>query len=310
MKAYRKFTDLLQRGKSDSAKPAKPAKPDPQIDTEVPTFAGFATFAESDSVKLPPPAGGRWIMQIQLWGIDQAKELVAELIEAAGPHRAARLDEVFAYYDKQWRVSGATKIARLKEQARLMKADPLHWPHFQTRRTKSTGDREVVLKYLQTGPKTTRWFARKLRNTLPAIAKLLTQMVARGDILDCGPSKWGLPGSSSYAKVTVQVLKALIERPQNPTGLMVTTGHSKSAIGSAVESLRRMGVAVAASKRRGDGWTKSESVGPPTRGGPPVLLTPETLAKVERCEPIRTRRRTILLTGEEIAAIKRGAGQE
>jgi hypothetical protein len=258
-----------------------------------------------DQPAIEAPMRDRWMSLLQKWGTSprEAHDFVERLIEAAGPHRVARPDDLFTYKHSHWRLSGATKIAWLEEQARQMKADPLYWPRFQTRRTKAAADVDVVLKHLQSGIKTTAYFVRRLRKSRAAVGKLLDLMVTRGDIDDAGLSKWGLPGSNTYAKVTLQVLKAVIVRRQNPTELRLTLGLSKYAIASAIESLRRMGLFVAASTRRGSAWTTPENGGPPMRGGPPLDLTPETWATIKGGEAIRTRRGTILLSAEQIAAI-------
>jgi hypothetical protein len=227
-----------------------------------------------------PPVGGRWKMPIQLWGIDQSRDLVESLKEAAGPNRVTGLDELFAHMDAQWRWSGSRKIEWLQQQRDRMKAHPLYWPRLRAPRV--CDDAKTIIACLKTGPKTKAWLSRKLRKTITATSSLTTPMAARGSIVRIEEAVFALPcpGAKTFLPASHAIITALIGAPGHSMKFLALEAAVGRTIARPVHTLRL---------RRNGALTPAD----PSRRGP-VTLAPAALAKIERGEPIRDGRGGIL----------------
>jgi hypothetical protein len=279
MKPYRKFTDALKVEAENqnllSAKVAKVAK----VGTDVPdsgtTFAGFATFADSESVKSPsaaapkmaiataalealaapaevgasepPPAGGRWKLLVQLWNIEKARDLVDRLIVAAGPHRVGGLDQILEKLRTSSR-TGTRKIEYLERLCEKFAANPYYWPGERPDRAavaRMERDKAIAVIKRSGGRITRKKLLRHVdKHTIQA-------MLDFDEIVPIGVGEYGLPGAQVFRWTSTKIVEALWVVPDHPMELdelAAALGRDKNAVREAVARLRRNGIVVVRGK--------------------------------------------------------------
>jgi hypothetical protein len=218
-----------------------------------------------------------WIALVRNWAgplapMKRANDIVNDFVTAAGSNRAARIGELFDHLERQWRWDGKRKLSELQKYQDGLKADPLYWPkHRPTRRSRTRGDAdaEAILKLVRRGPRTRKELMRAMGKSGPTINNLTVAMCRRGQLVKVGLAKWALPGSGEYASASNQIVAALIKHGEMPAkALRELIGRTATASTMAIHTLRRNGV-----------------LAPADYG--PVRLSPDSLVKVRRGEPIR-----------------------
>ena len=308
MKPYRKFTDLLkeeeENGDSHPAKLAKPAKSTPAKSTPLSggpilTCAAFATFAEGPSAvprratpagrSTPaerPPAGGRWLMLVQLWQAEKARDLVDRLIAAAGPHRMGGLDLLFEKMRTRCSWSGTRKIEWLEELCENFAANPYYWPADRPDRTVAGRERhnKAIIAIERNGGRITR------QKLLRHVGRgTIESMIGTREIVPIGmvwgksragkvrQVLYGLPGAQVYSPASHKIVQALavaLDHRMELDELTVAVDRSNTEIKAAIKRLSGRGIVV-------------------TRGNT-IALSPAAVAKITTGAIIRDGRGAVL----------------
>jgi hypothetical protein len=186
-------------------------------------------------------------MQIQLWGIDQAKDLVAKLIEAAGPHRVGGLDQIFQKLRTSSR-TGTRKIEYLERLCEKFSANPYYWPGERPDRAavaRIERDKAIAAIKRSSGRITRKMLLRHVdKHTIQA-------MLDFREIVRIGVGEYGLPGAQVFHWTSTKIVEALWAVPNHAMELdelAAAVGRDKNAVREAVARLRRNGIVVVRGK--------------------------------------------------------------
>jgi hypothetical protein len=241
-----------------------------------------------------PPAGGRWVMLVQLWNAEAARDLVSRLIAAAGPRRAEGLDMLFKKLAARCSWSGARKIAWLERQCEKLAANPYYWP--ADRPDVGAAERE---RHAEAISLIRRRGGRMTRRTLlrHVSARDIQALLRSGEIVAVGVGVYALPacrrnaadqldlfaassaaGAPAHRPRSCRVIELLIAEPQHAMPWLALQRAAGGPISRAVHTLRACGILEAAD---------------PSRRAP-VRLSAAALEKIARGEILRDRRGAVL----------------
>jgi hypothetical protein len=292
---YRKFTDVLkERGEYLIAAPPKVPKPSKFGATDAAPAATLGTLGGDDVARPakhsePTPIGGRWLMLVQLWGIEKNRDLVDRLIKAAGPNRVGGLDQVFEKMHSRCSWNGARKIAWLEELCAKLESDPYFWPTSRPDLVAARRERsdKIVDLIRQNGGQITR--KKLLRFASPS---KIHAMLAVGEIVSLGGGAYGLPGALPHASTSRKVVLALAAASDHCMDrdiLFVALKRTNDAFRKAIKCLRDNDIIV--------------------MRGEIVALTPKASRQIKNNEVIRLRNGTIVWGPDQLDLFADAGGE-
>ncbi len=213
----------------------------------------------------------RWIAIVESRGGNsfsrkQARHLVNQVIEAAGPQRRARLHELFDYMERRVRWDGnyAKDIRWLERVSDKMTKDDLHWPELKPLQPDIFAEK-VRLEIERKGPQSRQQLMQTFGKTVSAMASVGVRMRKRGEMVNIrrnGEVLWALASThAAYVGAADAILAELAEGNKTDAEIAKRTGIKRGTIKSARGILVKQGKVMPS-----DGYTYA----PAGRGSPRV----------------------------------------
>jgi len=197
-------------------------------------------------------ATGRHMFLLQKWGLSalESRELVNQLLSAAGHHRAGLIELLYSKMENRVWYKGR-KIEWLRLQADKMVSDPFYLPSTRKRPNRRTS-RERVIDALRHAPQNqaTRTELSRMSNVpLTSLATLITALIRAGDVVHPALGVYALPQGRDPQKVwrpaREDIMSAFARAPDRImtlAELMRVTGRTeRRAVAFGVSVLERAG---------------------------------------------------------------------
>jgi biotin operon repressor len=226
-----------------------------------------------------PEQTARWTQLVLQWGasINEGVAVVQRVCAAAGPlgyWRRAHVGTLFAKMEDRHCWPGRRKIEQLKVVADKMKADQMYWPASRPDKTAAGRDNdEILLRALARGQRSVAQLVRMTGLSKNAVSSRLQILKKAGKVICVNPAVFALPesGAARHVPACEAIIATLSWAPGHQATANVLadeTGLTRNAIDSSANRMIDTGTLVR-----------------PKRGV--FALSPETLRKIQRREPIR-----------------------
>ena len=196
------------------------------------------------------------LQRLEKWGRTcafepgEARRLLADLFEAAGPGRQEHVPELFEMCVRKCGVVDREKIDWLRKQLELIRRNPVYWPRERPEFRDDTS-RNAMLKVIRQAPGQTADIAtmmKRMGRTRDGIVNLTRRLIDEHLIVRIGPGQFTLPGNTGAKQPASSAVRAILDwfRSQPPgtcakaTQIAAALGRNRQAIDSALNGYGQM----------------------------------------------------------------------